>query len=56
MELFKEKGVDGLSNAGPTIRFIRLVGGLINAMMSRTGVDALRPNEDCPRRKVFFLL
>ena len=51
-----QDGVAGLADAKPTIRFIRLIDALIKAMMSRTGEDALRPQEHCPKRKVFLII
>ena len=54
MQLFMEKNVFDLEDAKPTIKFIRFVDGLIKAMMSRTTEDALRPEDHCAKRKVYF--
>ncbi|XP_074114873.1 uncharacterized protein LOC141537650 [Cotesia typhae] len=41
-----------LSDCDPTVVFIKRVNDLIEAMSSRTPLNALRLNDNCPRKKV----
>lgn len=45
-----------LRDCGPTVRFMERVDNLIKAMSSRTPETGVQPKEECPRRKVPYLL
>ncbi|KAE8737771.1 hypothetical protein FOCC_FOCC016761 [Frankliniella occidentalis] len=46
MESYKEEGYQGLEDSGPTIKFIRRVNALIDAMNANTPWDSIRGADD----------
>ena len=54
MEIYRNTQCPELSDSLPTQAFIKRVDDLINAMMSRTPLNALRPDEHCPQRAVII--
>lgn len=52
MQSYKDKGLPGLEDAEPTIKFIERMNDLVEAMNSQTPECALRPDPNSKFHKV----
>lgn len=57
MKLFRDEGIIGLQDAGPTLKFIKIINNVIRIMNSRTPGDSLKWNtNDRKVRKLVFTI
>ena len=52
MQFYKDRGVETLQDADATIKFIRRINAVIDAMNSQLPCDALKPDEKSHHHKV----